>query len=252
MNEINFQKTYYLGDSYAVIKDRIIRKLNPYLNYPSLILFNDQDGSVVFQSERLIPENSGKKPRVMLLFSNPHPHSIYRGMFLSPNTKNTPSLFWPIMAESGWLITEKDYTPAQLADICLKAEYQSPFELIFYCYYAFPSDYPEDLAKIFGKEYFNRYIEPDAKSEFYDVIKKEAIQAVLVFNKNIFNLVAVDRYDRYIKRLNQGDLLKSRIKNTGDKVPVFLTYPTGWCYHRLYRQYRVSSLSAIVKELLPD
>ncbi|MBI9045532.1 MAG: hypothetical protein JEZ06_13665 [Anaerolineaceae bacterium] len=51
---------------------------------------------------------------------------------------------------------------AIFAEFCVKLEYETAFELIFYCYYAFPTDYPEDIRKIFGREYFNQSIEPEA------------------------------------------------------------------------------------------
>ncbi len=44
----------------------------------------------------------------MFLFSNPHPHSVHQGMFLSRNTKGQESLFWPIMEEAGLLPIAKE------------------------------------------------------------------------------------------------------------------------------------------------
>ena len=147
MSDINFQRTYLLNETYKSIKERAIQVLDKYLGYPDLITFNDLDRSVTFSSERLIPTTSTIRPRIMLLFSNPHPHSVYQGMFLSPNTKGRENLFWPVMSDAGWLpISEENRNPKQLADICLKAKYQGPFELIFYCYYAFPTNYPEDIS----------------------------------------------------------------------------------------------------------
>ena len=143
MSSINFQRTYLLSEAYESIKERAIRVLEKYLGYPNLITFNDSERSVTFFTERLIPIASTNRPRVMLLFSNPHPHSVHQGMFLSPNTKGRENLFWSVMGDAGWLsITEENCNPKQLADICVKAKYQGPFELIFNCYYAFPTDFP--------------------------------------------------------------------------------------------------------------
>ena len=86
-----------------------------------------------------------------------------------------------------------------------------PFEFIFYCYYAFPTNYPEDIQKIFGKEYFDREIEPEAMAEFRKTVQDEKVEAVVTFNKGVFNLVANDRVDRYIDRLQAGELIRSRI-----------------------------------------
>ena len=92
-------------------------------------------------------------------------------MFLSPNTNKLENLFWSTMDDAGWLpIAKRDRNPIQLVEICLKAKYRGPFDLIFYCYYAFPTNYPEDIRKIFGKEYFRQVIEPDAINEFRKII----------------------------------------------------------------------------------
>lgn len=97
MAGINFQKTYQLGDEYTSIKERATQKMHKYLGYPGLIAFNDFDRNITFASERLIPDIVTNRPRIMLLFSNPHPHSVHQGMFLSPNTRGRENLFWPVM-----------------------------------------------------------------------------------------------------------------------------------------------------------
>ena len=96
-------RTYSLQDAYASTKEMTIQYLNKYQEYPNLIMFNDLDRSVTFSTERLIPIVSTNRPRVMLLFSNPHPLSVYQGMFLSPNTNGREALFWPTMDDAGWL-----------------------------------------------------------------------------------------------------------------------------------------------------
>ena len=246
MSIINFQRTYLLSNKYESIKERAIQVLDRYLGYPALITFNDIDRSVTFSTERLIPITSTNRPRVMLLFSNPHPHSVLQGMFLSPSTKGRENLFWSAMSDAGWLfITEKYRDPKDLADICLKAKYQGPFELIFYCYYAFPTAFPEDISRIFGKEYFNQVIEPEAIDEFRKTIQETYVEAVVTFNKGVFNLVSKDRIERYVERLVEGELIQSQIKGIDRYAPIFLTFPTGWRYRRQYKQFRKASLDTI-------
>jgi hypothetical protein len=182
----------------------------------------------------------------MLLFSNPHPHSVHQGMFLSKSTKGQENLFWPVMEDAGWItIPEKNRTPKQLADICLEVNYQGPFDLIFYCYYAFPTNYPEDISKIFGKEYFSQFIEPEAIDEFRKTIQETSVEAVVTFNKGIFNLVSKDQIEHYVERLVEGELIQSQIKGIDRYVPIFLTFPTGWLYHKQYMQFRKASLDTI-------
>jgi len=243
---INFKKTYLLGDDYDRIEKQANHFLRKYLGYPNLIAFNDLDRSITFSSERLIPTRSTNRPRVLLLFSNPHPYSIHQGMFLSPNTRGRENLFWPVMEDAGWLpIPKVNRTPKKLADICLEAKYPGPFELIFYCYYAFPTDFPEDIRKIFGKEYFRQVIETEALDEFRNLVQETNVEAVVTFNKEIFNLVSKVRIEHYVDRLLEGELIQNQINGIDQHVPIFLTFPTGWRYNRNYMQFRKASLAEI-------
>lgn len=102
MSEINFQRSYLLGQEYENIKNRAAKIMGKYFEDSYLISFDDVEKQVTFTSERLVPVNSSKRLPVMLLFSNPHPHSIKQGMFLSPNINNRENLFWPTMRNAGW------------------------------------------------------------------------------------------------------------------------------------------------------
>jgi hypothetical protein len=244
LSSINFKRTYLLSEAYESIRECAFQVLHKYLEYPDLIKFSDSDRSVTFSTERLIPTASTNRPRVMLLFSNPHPHSVHQGMFLSPNTKGRENLFWSTMRDAGWLrIAEENPNPEQLADLCLKAKYQGPFELIFYCYYAFPTDFPEDIRRIFGRKYFSQFIEPEAIGEFRKTIQETSVEAVVTFNKGIFNLVSKNEIERYVERLKGRELIQSQIKDIDIYVPIFLTFPTGWRFDGRY--IRKASLDTI-------
>ena len=167
-------------------------------------------------------------------------------MFLSPNTIGQENLFWPAMSDAGWLpIPAEDRNLKQLADICLKAEYPGPFELIFYCYYAFPTRNPGEISEIFGEECFNRVIRPEAIDEFRKTIQETSVEAVVTFNKEIFNLVSEDHIESYVEGLKEGELLQSQTRGIDRHVPIFLTFPTGWRYHVHYKPFRKVSLETI-------
>ena len=265
---INFQRSFKLQTDYEIIKQRLHQMLGKYLDKaellkstfgvrstaPIFLTFDDSAQTITYTTERLIPSprTNLPRPRIMLLFSNPHPHSIRQGMFLSPNTRGQENLFWPVMDKAGWLpIPKGDRTPPEkLAEICLNVAYTGPFELIFYTYYAFPTDYPEDIRTIFGKEFFQQQIAPEAAREFAETIHTSGVQAVVTFNMGIFNLVTEEPVKRSIKPLMEGKVIQSQVKGCGVSMPIFLTYPTGWRYAKDYMKYRIDSLKLIQTAIL--
>jgi hypothetical protein len=251
LSEVNFKHTYKIDNCFEEIKVRSRQLLGKYDYYDELYKFNDEKHEITFSSERLIPEKSKQRIRILLLFSNPHPHSVKQGMFLSSTTRGQESLFWPFMEESGLLpITHENRSPESLARICLELDYSGLFEYLFYCYYAFPTDYPEDIKKIFGKEYFQQQIEPEAVDEFNKMILENNVQKVITLNKGIFNLVSENPVEKYIDRLKQGDVIQSRLKLMEDGIPIFLTFPTGWRYAKDFKDLRIKNLNQIRQELI--
>jgi len=68
----------------------------------------------------LIPEKRSGRERILLLFSNPHPHSIQQGMFLSPSVKGRQSFFWSGMQDAGWFkLPEINPSAERMAEIFL-------------------------------------------------------------------------------------------------------------------------------------
>ncbi len=251
MSGINFQRSYHLGKEYENIKNRATKIVGKYFEDSNLISFDDVEKRVTFTSERLVPDNRSKRPLVMLLFSNPHPHSIKQGMFLSANINNRENLFWPTMRNAGWFsIPEEKRNPEDLLDMFLRVKYPGPFELYFYCYYAFPTRYPDHIPRIFGKRFFSQIIEPQANAEFRKTVQEIAVEAIVVFNKGIFNLVSEDKIESYLYRLNRGNLVQCHISGLQKEIAIFLTYPTGWRYRKEYMRLRKDSLVKIKAAIL--
>ncbi len=251
MSGINFQRSYHLGKEYENIKNRATKIVGKYLEDSNLISFDDVEKRVTFTSERLVPVNRSKRPPVMLLFSNPHPHSIEQGMFLSANINNRENLFWPTMRNAGWFsIPEAKRNPEDLRDMFLQVKYPGPFELYFYCYYVFPTRYPDHIARIFGTGFFSQIIEPQAIAEFRKTVQETTFEAIVVFNKGIFNLASDEKIVRYIAQLNKGDLVQGRIRGFDKDIPIFLTHPTGWRYDKEYKTLRKTSLEKIKSAIL--
>lgn len=246
MSSFHFKTSYPLSHQFEAIKSRASKILGKFFADTSIYTFNDQEKTLTFTSERLIPEVRSGRQRVLLLFSNPHPHSIQQGMFLAPSVNGVQSLFWQGMEDAGWFrLPETNPEPHHLAEIFLNLKYESPFELLFYCYYSFPTRYPDDIVKLFGKDYFKEVIEPKAREGFVKIMQEETPAAVVTFNKGVFNLVSTEPVGKYIQRLKAGEVIQGLVRDVGREVPIFLTYPTGWRYDKEYREYRRKSLEKI-------
>jgi hypothetical protein len=96
---------------------------------------------------------------------------------------------------------------------------------------------------MFGEEFFNQEITPKAADEFLKTIQETSVEAVVTFNKEIYNLVSKDHIDTYIEHLKEGELIRSRIIGIDRYVPIFQTFPTG--FWRCPRQFRKASLEEI-------
>jgi len=250
MNSVNFYRTYQLDDIYELIRAHSATFLNKYLEYPDLFKFNDKEKNLTFKSERLIPAKYTNRQRVMLLFSNPHPHSVYQGMLLSPNTRGRENQFWETMRNAGWLNFQEDTeNPLEIANLCFNSRYEGPFDFVFYPYYTFPTNYPSEIKKIFGKEYFNKVIEPEAKEEFKNTVQETRVEAVLAFNKGVFNLVSEKPVSKYIDHLINSGTIESWVKEVEENIPTFLTFHTGWRYHKEIKRLRKTSLDSIKDEI---
>ena len=142
-------------------------------------------------------------------------------------------------------IEEEKTDPHQLANICYNLQYQSPFDFLFYCYYAFPTDFPDDIKWIFGTDYFTKVIEPEAKEEIGEILFKNNVEKVITFNKGIFNLISKNPVKNYIRQLTQGEIIESKITKIDRNIPIFLTYPTGWRYHKNFKQLRINNITTI-------
>ena len=108
-----------------------------------------------------------------------------------------------------------------------------------------PTYFPEDISRIFGREYFSQVIEPESIDEFRQTIHGTSVDAVVTFNKGIFNLVSKDSIESYIETLMEGELIQSQIQGIDGDVPIFLTFPTGWRYRKGYMKFRKDSLDTI-------
>ena len=155
------------------------------------------------------------------------------------------------MEEAGWFeLPRRERSPEVLRKLFLSVSYRGPFELLFCCYYAFPTVMPEQIKKIFGKEFFERHIQEEARTEFAERVRETGIEGIVTFNKSIFNLITGLKLERCIQELKNGGIVKGSVKADTRGIPLFLTYPTGWRYHQDFKELRVRSLQEIKDKLL--
>lgn len=237
---------------YQRIKERADALLSEYIGSGKIIQFRDKDNSISFKTERIVPHFPDRRPRVLLLFSNPHPHSVHQGMFLSPATNKKTHLFWKFMQQAGWFhIPNDNYAPMYLAEMFTYSRHESEFNLYFKCFYEFPTKMPNELKKIFGN-YFEKLTE-DALHDMKSYVIRKRINFILVFNGDIFKLLTGENTNGYTTRLNNGELIKSEFIGNNSHAfqpyPTFLTYPTGWHFHNDIKYLKHNSLVQIKEEI---
>lgn len=67
----------------------------------------------------------------------------------------------------------------------------------------------------------------NSKEESSNTLRKTKAEAVLAFNKCVFNLVSETPIDMYINTLFNGELIESKVKMAKKENLIFLTRPTG-------------------------
>lgn len=246
MSDVIFKRTYQLNDNYDIVKQKAFKTLGNFADLPGVYQFNDENKSISFGSERLIPKNFSGRPRVILLLPNPHPYSVNLGMLFSPRPGGRENPVWETLRDSGWLTFNKDtQVPLEMAEMCVNVAYKGPYDFIFYPYYAFPSVFPKDIKTIFGSDFFNKIIAPEAKNDFVNTIQETNTDFVVAFNKDQFNLFTEKKIDKFIDLLIAGQLIESQVKNSKKDIPIFLTYPTGWRYHKDIKRLKKENLELI-------
>ncbi len=82
------------------------------------------------------------------------------------------------------------------------------------------------------------------------MIIENNVQKVITFNKGIFNLVSENPVEKYIDRLKKGDVIQSRLKVMESRIPIFLTFPTGWFYAKDFKDLRIKNLDLIRQAMI--
>ncbi|MFC1953440.1 hypothetical protein ACFLWR_04850 [Chloroflexota bacterium] len=152
------------------------------------------EGSTLhFLTENIQPTSiNSKKPKVMLLFSNPHPDSVQQGLFMSESHSRG---FWKILSncmQPKWN-HEFQWNKSGISDtvsILISGKYESPL-MFFECLYQLPSESPEDLKRIFDRKTddFQIYLHKPNLKRISAIINMYNINVVLIFTQETYNSV---------------------------------------------------------------
>ena len=146
-----------------------------------------------FLTESIHPQvTAAKRPKVMLLFSNPHPTSVELGLFMSePRSRG----FWEILSNYIWPTGNHEFRwdPDGLEEtvsILNKGNYEGPL-LFFECLYQIPSESPKDLTSLFDrdKDTFQKYLHIPGLERICSVINSYDIKVVLVFTGETYEAI---------------------------------------------------------------
>ena len=245
-SEINKVHTARLEKKKYSCVARYIRKSNAKgkkLYIDSVYKLNPRDRSITFQTECLKPRKDRRRPRVLLLFSNPHPGSIQKGMFHSPDRRIAN--LWTDLCEVGLFSAEDSVlrSPKALRTHCLNVTYKGPFAFGFACYWVFPTSYPSQLKSLFGPTMEPPGLE-DPKVRLNRLLTKWRPRAIISFNGKVFKALTEKDTRGYTKRLLRSTL-EGRYPASDREYRVFQTYPTGWRYNPHAPKLRQRSLRRI-------
>jgi len=249
-SEINTVHTARLEKKKYSCVARYIRKSNAKgkkLYIDSVYKLNPRDRSITFQTECLIPRKDKRRPRVLLLFSNPHPGSIQKGMFHSPDPRIAN--LWTDLCEVGLFSAEDSVlrSPKALRNHCLNVTYKGRFAFGFACYWVFPTSYPRQLKSLFGPTMEPPGLE-DPKVRLNRLLTKWGPRAIISFNGKVFKALTDKDTRGYTKRLVRSTL-EGRYPASDREYRVFQTYPTGWRFLHDAPKLRQRSLKRIARAI---
>lgn len=132
------------------------------------------------------------RPKVMLLFSNPHPDSVERGLFMSESHARG---FWDILSNSIQPKMNHDFhwDPSGITEtvsMLANGDYEGPL-MFLECLYQLPSRSPKDLRNLFDRKTddFQTYIHRPSLERISSIINKHNISVVLVFTGETYESV---------------------------------------------------------------
>lgn len=244
-------------DSLSIIHEEIVTIERDYYQVKSIIQeklsewsdlysYDDINHQIKYKTEGpLIPEDNSKTP-ILILLSNPHPHSVKQGMFLSPNRIERTNPFWDTLRDTRLF----NYDGKIDATVMIKNEYQSPFRFFMAVLFPFPTEDPKHLIDFFGKQEYIKMIET-SKDSIKKLIVDYNIMNVICFGKTQYDLIKRSYHasDNYISVLKKGECVQDKIWFS-ENISVYLTYPTGWRFVKNYNKFKSENLKFVFEMII--
>jgi len=239
-------------DSLSIIHEEIVTIKRDYYQVKSILQkelgewsdlysYDDVNHQITYKTEGpLIPESNSKIP-VLILLSNPHPHSVKQGMFLSPNRIGRTNPFWDTMSDTGYFNYDHKIDAADM----IQNRYQSPFRFFMAVLFPFPTEDPTHLIDFFGKREYEKMIET-SRNAIEKMIVEHNIMNVVCFGKTQYDIIKRSRYATrdYISILKGGGIVQDKIWFS-ENISVYLTYPTGWRFAKNHKILKRDGLRRI-------
>jgi len=219
LKPIIISRSLELGDKFDDIKNKIESDLT-YVSLKRLCKFYPEEKRVEYFTEKIHPNHSEHSDRIpiLLLFSNPYPDSVRRGLFLSEPHSRT---FWQRLFESCYfhmppdrkidLKRWDDSTPKRLGQLMLEGKYESEFLLYFHCLWPIPTNQVADLKRLFAsKPLLWEKIKEDGLEELKELIRYEQIKNIVTFAGEVFGVVTGAKKTDYKGRR---DLIKCAVSD---------------------------------------
>jgi len=203
-------KTLTIENNYQLVKSQIQDKLK---DWPEMFEFDDTLNQIHYKTEGpLIPEDNGKTP-VLILLSNPHPHSVKQGMILSPNRIGRENPFWDTMRNSGFF----SHYDSISASMMIQNKYSSPFRFFMAVLLPFPTEDPKDLIDIFGRAGYIKMMN-QGKEEIKNLIERNNIHHVICFGKTQYDVLSrIPSPQNYTSILKESNIIQSSSWSSDDK-----------------------------------
>ena len=213
--------------------------------WSDLFEFDDNSYQIRYKTEGpLVPEDNSKIP-VLILLSNPHPHSVKQGMFLSANRSGRENPFWGTLRESGYFNYDESINP----EVMIKNKYQSPFRFFMAVLLPFPTKDPGQLKEIFDIHHYERMLQ-EGKSIIEGLIEENNLRHVICFGKLQFDSLSRRKSpDNYTSILCQGKIISDNMKFSNE-VNIYLTYPTGWRFVKNHVMLKSGNLKNILHAII--